>query len=81
MKKSTLEKQVKHNSLFLDVKINSLIKKHKNKYAVVHAGKHFIAKTFGEGVQMGVEKFGQDTGFAVKKITKAIPVLSSLVKL
>ena len=81
MNKSALEKQVKKNSTILDAKINTLVKTHKNKYAILHEGKHFIAKTFSEGIKLGIEKFGDKTGFAVKKITKEIPVLSSLVKL
>ena len=36
MNKSALEKQVKKNSAILDAKINTLVKTHKNKYAILH---------------------------------------------
>lgn len=76
-----MEKQVKTNSSLLDKKINSLIKANKDKYVVFHKGEHYIADTLKEGLQKGIQTFGEDTGFVLEKLTKTMPILSSLVKL
>lgn len=76
-----LENQVKKNSALLDKTLDSLIKGNKDKYIVFHDGVHVVAESFGEGVDLGIEKFGEETGFVVKKASKLLPVLSALVKL
>ena len=76
-----LEKQVKHNCVLLESKIPKLLKTNKNQYVVFHNGKQFIKKTLHDSIECGIKEFGDDVGFAVKKITKIVPVMSTLIKL
>ena len=76
-----LENQVKINSLILDEKLASYIKKHKDEYIVFNDGEAEFTSTFKEGVNKGLEKYGENVGFVVKKVTKRTPIFSSLVTL
>ena len=76
-----MERQVKKNSALLDKKLKSLIESNKDKYVVFHEGEHHIVNSLAEGLNKGIECFGKDTGFVLEKLTPAIPILSSLVKL
>jgi len=75
-----LEKQVKENSLALEKVISKYMEEHKDKYAIYHNGAIDFVDNFGAAVKKGIETYGEDTGFVVKKITNLVPVLSSLVK-
>ncbi|MCL5674956.1 MAG: hypothetical protein M1501_04355 [Candidatus Omnitrophica bacterium] len=81
MNMKKMEKEVKKNSLMLDKEMDSFIKSAESKYVVYNKGKSYIADTLKNGVELGIKNFGEDTGFAVKKITKSMPILSSLVKI
>jgi len=76
-----LEKEVMINSLILEDKLSTYIKTHKDKYAVYNQGKVEFADSFKSGVEKGIEIFGENIGFVVKKVSKEMPILSSLVKL
>ena len=78
---SKMEKQVKSNSNLLDKEFNSLIKTNNGKYVVFHKGQHFIVNSLANGLTTGIEKFGIETGFVLKKLSKSTPIFSLLVKL
>ena len=77
----TLENDVMINSLMLEKIISSLVKEHSGKYVVFYNDTKYFSNSFEDGVQEGINKFGENVGFVVKKVTKEIPVLSSLVTL
>ncbi|PKL17925.1 MAG: hypothetical protein CVV49_08505 [Spirochaetae bacterium HGW-Spirochaetae-5] len=76
-----LENEVMINSILFEDKLPVYIKTHKDKYAVFNQGEIFFADSFKEGVNTGISQFGENIGFVVKKISKEMPILSSLVTL
>lgn len=76
---SKMEEQVKKNSFLLEELLDNLISEHKGKWVTFHNGKYFISDTFKSGYDIGIKKFGYNTGFVLKKLTKEVPTMSDLV--
>ncbi len=76
-----IEQQVIENSNLLDNEIDKYIKTHKGQYIVFDTYKVHFSNNFEEAVELGREKFGDDKGFVVKKLTDQLPIFSALVKL
>ncbi len=76
-----LENEVKINSILFEGKLSTYLKTNKDEYAVFNQGDIFFVNTFKEGVTLGIDKFGEKTGFVVKKVSKEMPILSALVTL
>lgn len=76
-----LENEVMINSILFEDELQAFMKSHKDKYAVYNQGKVFFADSFKEGVNTGISQFGEKIGFVVKKVSKEMPILSSLVTL
>ena len=76
---SKIVKNVIKNSESIENKMWSLLTSHACHYAVFHDGKLDVAKDFGDAASLGDEKHGEDSGFAVKKISKSIPSFASLI--
>ena len=76
-----LEKEVKKNSNMLEPMIKKYMETKKDQFIIFNKGEMEFAPSYNEGVDIGIKKFGADTGFVVKKITMNTPVFSSFVKL
>lgn len=74
-----LEKEVKENSIMLEKTMSKYIKSHKNKYIIFNKNEIYFANNLKSGVNKGINKFGENTGFVVKKVTNEIAIVSSLV--
>ncbi len=79
--KSTIESQVRINSIHLESRLDSYLKTHHNQYVIFNNNEAEFVSTFSEGVKKGIILYGENTGFVVKKVSKSPAVLSSLVKL
>lgn len=74
-----LEKEVMINSLILEDQMSTYIKTQKDKYAVFNEGDVIFTDSFKAGVNAGIDKYGENVGFVVKKVSKEMPILSALV--
>jgi hypothetical protein len=76
-----MEKQVMSNSILLEKKLTSLMKDNSGKYVVFHKGEYYIADSLTNGLKIGIDTFGEETGFVLKQLLNSTPLLSLLVKL
>ncbi|HPV96735.1 MAG: hypothetical protein QM472_02775 [Spirochaetota bacterium] len=76
-----LESEVMINSIKLNDVLPGYMKEHKGKHVAFNDGEAHFCDTLDECVAIGIKKFGEDVGFAVKKVSMEITILSSLVTL
>lgn len=78
---SKLEKEVKANSLLLEKTLPQMVKKHKNQYVAFYKGEQYFSANLTESLKLGMEKFGENSGFVVRKVSTEPMIFSSLVVL
>ena len=75
-----LEKEVISNSYLLDNELHKHIKTHKDEYIVFNNYEYVFTDTFEDGVDAGIKKFGENTGFVVSKVSNQPAIFSALVQ-
>ena len=78
MSSAQIENSVKANARKLDKKIPSL-KQHTGKYVAFNGSELLVHDSFSTAIEEGGKKFGENSGFVVRKIGYT-PILSHLVK-